>query len=152
MWTSLQRYQISMVFLKSLCLFLLQQTKRKLDDANKRLEFLYDKLREQTVSSVSLLPARPPPQSNVAGMDNNLISGVDPSAICSRCFRSIYCMFPCTSPKQLGRVLGPKCLCRLYSVLGSSWVLWCCAGTVLSQRAELLAVGTGWLHQEGACP
>ncbi|NXA00314.1 SC31A protein, partial [Nesospiza acunhae] len=27
------------------------QTKRKLDDANKRLEFLYDKLREQTVSS-----------------------------------------------------------------------------------------------------
>lgn len=29
---------------------LLQQTKRKLDDASKRLEFLYDKLREQTVS------------------------------------------------------------------------------------------------------
>lgn len=27
-----------------------QQTKRKLDDANKRLEVLYDKLREQTVS------------------------------------------------------------------------------------------------------
>lgn len=27
-----------------------QQTKRKLDDANKRLEALYDKLREQTVS------------------------------------------------------------------------------------------------------
>nr|XP_036877050.1 protein transport protein Sec31A-like [Manis javanica] len=26
----------------------LQQTKRKLDDASKRLEFLYDKLREQT--------------------------------------------------------------------------------------------------------
>lgn len=37
------RYNIT-VFL------LLQQTKRKLDDANKRLEFLYDKLREQTVS------------------------------------------------------------------------------------------------------
>ncbi|NXE60943.1 SC31A protein, partial [Calcarius ornatus] len=37
------------------------QTKRKLDDANKRLEFLYDKLREQTVSSV-LLP--PSPQSH----------------------------------------------------------------------------------------
>lgn len=34
----------------SQCVFLLQQTKRKLDDANKRLEFLYDKLREQTVS------------------------------------------------------------------------------------------------------
>lgn len=32
------------------CSFLLQQTKRKLDDASKRLEFLYDKLREQTVS------------------------------------------------------------------------------------------------------
>ncbi|NWT66518.1 SC31A protein, partial [Prunella himalayana] len=30
--------------------FVLQQTKRKLDDANKRLEFLYDKLREQTLS------------------------------------------------------------------------------------------------------
>lgn len=29
---------------------LLQQTRRKLDDANKRLEALYDKLREQTVS------------------------------------------------------------------------------------------------------
>ncbi|KAK2489184.1 hypothetical protein MC885_015062 [Smutsia gigantea] len=28
----------------------LQQTKRKLDDASKRLEFLYDKLREQTLS------------------------------------------------------------------------------------------------------
>lgn len=28
-----------------------QQTKRKLDDANKRLEALYDKLREQTVSA-----------------------------------------------------------------------------------------------------
>lgn len=31
-----------------------QQTKRKLDDANKRLEALYDKLREQTVSAVQL--------------------------------------------------------------------------------------------------
>lgn len=41
-----------------MCLFVLQQTKRKLDDANKRLEFLYDKLREQTVSSV-LLPSTP---------------------------------------------------------------------------------------------
>lgn len=63
-------------------LFLLQQTKRKLDDANKRLEFLYDKLREQTVSSV-LLP--PPPQSNIADMAKNFIGGVDPSAVCSRC-------------------------------------------------------------------
>lgn len=32
------------------CLIFSQQTKRKLDDANKRLESLYDKLREQTVS------------------------------------------------------------------------------------------------------
>lgn len=40
-----------------MCLFVLQQTKRKLDDANKRLEFLYDKLREQTVSSVLLPPS-----------------------------------------------------------------------------------------------
>lgn len=31
-----------------------QQTKRKLDDANKRLEALYDKLREQTVSAPRL--------------------------------------------------------------------------------------------------
>lgn len=44
-------------------LFVLQQTKRKLDDANKRLEFLYDKLREQTVSSV-FLPHTP--QSRMA--------------------------------------------------------------------------------------
>uniref|UniRef100_A0A8C3UNR3 Protein transport protein Sec31A n=1 Tax=Catharus ustulatus TaxID=91951 RepID=A0A8C3UNR3_CATUS len=41
------------------------QTKRKLDDANKRLEFLYDKLREQTVSSV-LLPSTP--QSHMASL------------------------------------------------------------------------------------
>lgn len=33
-----------------LYLSILQQTKRKLDDANKRLEFLYDKLRDQMVS------------------------------------------------------------------------------------------------------
>lgn len=31
-----------------------QQTKRKLDDANKRLEVLYDKLREQTVSQSTI--------------------------------------------------------------------------------------------------
>lgn len=36
----------SAVFIRS------QQTKRKLDDANKRLETLYDKLREETVSVV----------------------------------------------------------------------------------------------------
>lgn len=30
-----------------------QQTKRKLDEANKRLEALYDKLREQTVSDAA---------------------------------------------------------------------------------------------------
>lgn len=51
-------------------LFVLQQTKRKLDDANKRLEFLYDKLREQTVSSV-LVPSTP--QSHMA---NDYISAI----------------------------------------------------------------------------
>lgn len=33
-----------------LCELPLQQTKRKLDDASKRLESLYDKLRDQAVS------------------------------------------------------------------------------------------------------
>lgn len=47
-WTSSCLSSVSVL----LCLSVLssQQTKRKLDDANKRLEALYDKLREQTVS------------------------------------------------------------------------------------------------------
>lgn len=61
-------------------LFLLQQTKRKLDDANKRLEFLYDKLREQTVSSV-LLPPCPLQILQV----KNFMGGVGSYAIHSRC-------------------------------------------------------------------
>lgn len=36
-------------------MFLPQQTKRKLDDAAKRLGFLYDKLREQSVRSDSII-------------------------------------------------------------------------------------------------
>lgn len=104
-------------------LFLLQQTKRKLDDANKRLEFLYDKLREQTVSSGFLgffwFFSCP---SNIADMAKNL--GWTPSQYvagpCSleACFKSVY-MFLCISQKWLGRVLGLKCLCRLCSVLRS---------------------------------
>lgn len=45
-------YSFTFLYLNHHFLSSQKQTKRKLDDANKRLESLYDKLREQTVSSL----------------------------------------------------------------------------------------------------
>lgn len=121
-------------------LFLLQQTKRKLDDANKRLEFLYDKLREQIVSSV-LLP--PTSQSHVA---KDFIGAVLLlQYVASACF-------------FFGSVLQIPLLEVCMDVLENSYLLclaphacavftvfWGCHefyGAMLSQRAELLATGT----------
>lgn len=99
-------------------LFVLQQTKRKLDDANKRLEFLYDKLREQTVSFV-LLP--PTPQSRMA---NDFIGAILLQYVADAHFFLWKCA---PNPfigslhgflrKQPVTVLGPTYLCRLYSVV-----------------------------------
>lgn len=44
-------FTIDLGFIRPLKMFLFQQTKRKLDDAGKRLGYLYDKLREQTVGT-----------------------------------------------------------------------------------------------------
>lgn len=121
-------------------LFLLQQTKRKLDDANKRLEFLYDKLREQTVSSV-LLP--PTPQSHMA---KDFIGAVLLlQYVASACFffgsvLQIHLLEVCMDVLE-----NSYLLCLAPHACADFTVFWGCHefySAVLSQRAELLAAGT----------
>lgn len=119
-----------------MCLFVLQQTKRKLDDANKRLEFLYDKLREQTVSSV-LLPSTP--LLLMASLVQYYFCSMQQGYIFFRSVLQIHLLEVYMDFFRKQPVLGPTCLCRLCSVvLGSCNEFY---GAVLRQRAELFAAG-----------
>lgn len=111
-WNQLRT--VSLLLLVLNVFFFLQQTKRKLDDANKRLECLYDKLREQTVSLCFVLFFNTAPSIRYCRLWLGIV--LAPSAVCSHML------------SISGSVLQ-MCLCRLGSAVGSRCLWWPCAGT-----------------------